>query len=406
MVFLTHLMVAQSLKIAVISDLHFLSSELVEEGEAYSRFIDQTGREVRDLHTVFDVVLNELLFHNPDVVLIPGDLTNHGEFQSHYDLLNKLQLLLDNGIQVYVIPGNHDVNIPDSRAYMSDGVVPVESVTPCEFEELYDLYGFSLAKERDSVSLSYLTELNDSIWLLAIDTNRYEEHESRSMTGGRIKDRTMDWALRILEKAQKQNVLVLGMMHHGLVEHFPYQSLFFNDYLIDDWHKKADQLADAGLQVVFTGHFHANDITEFVTNTGNKIYDIETGSLAQYPFPYRVIELKDKEMNISSFFVDTILGNKLFNEKHKASFEQNAYRLISAKLDKMDFLVRPEFKETLTEIMVKVSLMHVEGDEPVGLEMLPTIERLISIIGGDVADMDQLSFDFPPADNNLNIILQ
>ena len=77
-------------------------------------------------------------------------------------------------------------------------------------------------------------------------------------------------------------------MHHGLVEHMLYQSTLMPDYLIDDWKNNAEILADSGLKVIFTGHFHSNDITLLTTHKGNKIYDIETGSLAGYPFPYRL----------------------------------------------------------------------------------------------------------------------
>lgn len=402
----THLILAQSFKIAVISDLHYLSSDLVEDGQAYKCFVEQIGREVSEMHTVFDQVLCKLLYLKPDVVFIPGDLTNHGELKSHYAVINKLQVLLDNGIHVYVIPGNHDVNIPDSKAYMFNGVVATEGITPSEFEKLYGAYGYSTAKERDDVSLSYLAELNDSVWLLAIDTNRYEEHRDRSITAGRIKEETMDWSFRILEKAKEQDVLVLAMMHHGLVEHFPYQSLFFADYLVADWYNKASKLADAGLQIVFTGHFHANDVTEFKTDLGNKIYDIETGSLAHYPFPFRFLELEEKELNVRSYFIDKIPDNRDFRAKHKINLEQKARKLITAKLNEMSFLKRSDFIEALTDILTKISMMHVEGDEYVDLEMFAMIKLWISILGGDITDMNELIFDFPPADNNLKIVLQ
>ncbi|HBK33264.1 MAG TPA: metallophosphoesterase, partial [Porphyromonadaceae bacterium] len=60
-----------------------------------------------------------------------------------------------------------------------------------------------------------------------------------------------------------------GMMHHGLVEHMPYQAVFFGDYLVDGWQDAAQQLADRGLKVVFTGHFHSNDVSSFTSSAGN-----------------------------------------------------------------------------------------------------------------------------------------
>lgn len=398
---------AQSLKVAVISDIHYLSSELVEKGSAYQKYVEQTGRDISELHTVLDIVITELVAQRPDVVLIPGDLTNHGEKTSHEHLIGELYALIDNDIKVYVLPGNHDVNIPDSKAYLSKGMVSTQNITLRDFENLYSLFGYSSAVSRDTESLSYLVEVNDSIWILAIDTNKYEEHESSSITSGRIKDKTMQWALEILQEARKKDILVLGMMHHGLVEHFPFQSLIFSDYLVDDWYNKANELADAGLQLVFTGHFHSNDITELKTEQGNKIYDIETGSLAQYPFPFRLLEIDKKEVNIRTFFIDALPDDMEFGKRHKEIFEKKVCKLVTSRLEKVSFLIAPEFKRALTELLVRLSVMHVEGDEYVDMEMLPMIERLVHILGVEEMPVsDELTFGFPPKDNKLTIILR
>lgn len=397
---------AQPLKIAVISDLHYLSSELVEEGVAYEYYIKQTGRSISDLHVVLHLVLTEIVDLQPDIVLVPGDLTNHGEKESHQSLLRELQILLDNDIKVCVIPGNHDVGIPNSKSYMSDGVHPVESVTSDDFESLYASFGYSSAVDRDGNSLSYLSELNDSIWLLAIDTNKYDEYEDWALTSGHIKDETMQWALQILEEAQKKGVLVLGMMHHGLVEHLPFQSFFFTDYLVEDWYNKASELANAGLQVVFTGHFHSNDITELETKNGDKIFDIETGSLAHYPFPYRYLEFNNKEVKVRSKFIDMIPGDEGFRERYKNIFEEKVLQIITSKLKGMGFLVFPEFEKTLTELLIELSILHVEGDESISLEKIPNLEHLIYFLGSEIPDSEELTFDFPPEDNNLTIYLK
>ena len=126
----------------------------------------------------------------------------------------------------------------------------------------------------------------------ALDTNRYDEHERSSITAGRIRPGTMEGAIRHLEQAKREAITVLGMMHHGLVEHMPFQSDLFAAYLVENWEREADRLADAGLRVVFTGHFHSNDISKRTSPNGHVIYDVETASLAQYPFAYRIMELE------------------------------------------------------------------------------------------------------------------
>ena len=312
---------SNSTKIAVIADIHFLSTQLASPGKALYAFENSTGRNLKDLHGVLDYVLEDLIKEEIDVLLIPGDITNHGALKSHLDFIIKLQPLLNSGIRVFVTPGNHDINIPNSKNYIGDTVRPVESITAKEFSELYDELGYGDAINKDVASLSYLAEINDDTWLLAIDANRYDEHTTTSITGGRIRETTMRWILDILEDAQKKDIMVLGMMHHGLVEHMPFQNAFFSEYLIEDWQIISDRLADAGLNIIFTGHFHANDITLRVSPNGNYIYDVETASLAQYPFAYRIMSLTDSNLSIDTRFVTEIPGNPKLEEEYRTKLE-------------------------------------------------------------------------------------
>lgn len=394
------------IKIAVISDIHYLSSALVGKGEAYKRYIEQTGREIEDLHPVLDFVLSEIKKEKPDILLISGDLTNHGEAASHKELISKLKPLQHAGIRILIVPGNHDINIPDSKSFLKNRAEPAKTVTPQEFEELYSSFGFADAINRDENSLSYLAEINKETWILCFDTNRYKEHEQSSISAGRIKQKTMSWALRILEDAQMKNIEVLGMMHHGIVEHLPYQSNFFSDYLIDDWEQRAQILADAGLQVVFTGHFHANDISLFKTEKGNILYDVETGSLAQYPFPYRFVELDGKRLSIKTDFIDSISSNPNLHGKYRERFEQISKRVISSRIKNMGMPLLEEVQTALTDLLVYMSLLHVSGDEEKDPHLLQLIERLAEVTGDDGFDSDTFQLDFPPADNDLTIYLK
>jgi 3',5'-cyclic AMP phosphodiesterase CpdA len=120
---------ADSLTIAVITDLHYLSPELAFEGEALSVFERQTGRNVKDLHEVFDKVLDDLISEEVDILLVTGDITNHGERLSHEGFLEKILPLQESGTQVFVIPGNHDINIQDAKAYRGEFATPADNIS-------------------------------------------------------------------------------------------------------------------------------------------------------------------------------------------------------------------------------------------------------------------------------------
>ena len=91
------------------------------------------------------------------------------------------------------------------------------------------------------------------------------------------------------------------MMHHGLTEHFSGQSTLLPEYIISEWQNVSAALADYGLNVVFTGHFHSQDVTK-ITSSKGFAFDIETGSTVTYPCPYRMVTLNtlSKSLQISS----------------------------------------------------------------------------------------------------------
>lgn len=78
------------------------------------------------------------------------------------------------------------------------------------------------------------------------------------------------------------------MMHHGIVSHFNWQDKVMKEYLVEHWRKQAKQIAKMGIKVCFTGHFHAQDVSEKYGLT-----DMETGSTVSYPHPYRLIEVDE-----------------------------------------------------------------------------------------------------------------
>ena len=392
-------------RIGVMADLHYLSPSLVSEGEALDAYEQATGRRVADLHEVLDLVLESLIEEEIEILLVPGDLTNHGERQSHIDLKKRLLPLIEKGIRIFVIPGNHDVNIPNAKKYTGEKAAPTETITPREFAALYAPFGYETALERDEASLSYLAELNDTTWLLCFDTNRYDEHRTVPITGGRLRPETLKWALRLLDKAKAGGITVLGMMHHGLVEHLPYQSTFFPQYLVEEWESMADKLANAGLTVVFTGHFHANDVTRRISPEGHRIYDVETASLAQYPFAYRVMELGGDRLSIDTRFVTSVPGNPNLEEEYREKMEKFARRVAVSRLEGLGISMPGETMEALADVIARLSVMHARGDEQPDEEMTEAIRAFADLLGGE-ADLDSFTFDFPPEDNRLVIDLK
>lgn len=394
---------ANTLKIGVISDIHYLSEQLMDNGEAVINYEKAANKTVREVPVILQQVLDDYLNSDIDVLLITGDMTKDGEKQSHTDLTDKLKPLADKGIRIFVIPGNHDINVPTPSAYKENSTYTVDNTSAEEFIEVYRDYGYGDALKRDAASLSYVAELNPSTWLLAIDSNRYKEYTDRTISGGKISQETEEWITEVMREANEKNIQVVGMMHHGLVEHIMMQSVFFEDYIVQDWRRLASLFADLGIKAIFTGHFHANDITLHASPSGNKIYDIETGSLAAYAFPYRFVELSRDGMKISTRNIISTPDTPNLAKNSKEAMEKTAKQLAIGKLKSKGMVFPAETTQLISDIIAKIFVKHLEGDEAVDEELEQLLQQLAKQLDSPF-DITQLSkLDFEPADNNVEL---
>lgn len=394
----------RELKLGVMSDLHYLSEQLMDGGQAMKNYEATNGKRISDIPDILDIVLKDFINSNIDVLLIPGDLTKDGERQSHLDLAKKLQPLKEKGIHIYVIPGNHDINVPNPVGFDQDKTYQVDNVSPNEFTEIYNDYGYNNAISRDSSSLSYLAELDNDTWLLAIDACLYQEYKDKTISAGKISNETEQWILKILEDAKRKNIQVVGMMHHGLVEHIVFQSAFFKDYLVHDWQRLAPLFADNGMKIIFTGHFHANDITEYTTGKGNKIYDVETGALAAYPFTYRFADLTKNTIKISTKNVDFTPNNPLLSNNSKEQLRVIAERQALSKINSFGIHIPDSIKSSLMKIAGNIFVMHLAGDEVLDQSLRSSIKEFYETIDSTEAiPFDKFEIDLYPADNNVEI---
>lgn len=395
---------APPLRIAVVSDIHYLSPSFMDNGAAIEKYEKNSAKNIRDIPALLQVALNDLESEIPDILLLPGDLTKDGELQSHQDLKKRLDRLAALGTRIFVIPGNHDISVPHPVRFVGETTLPVSNISPKDFANIYQDYGFSQSFAQDTASLSYAVALNASTWLIAVDSNRYKEYSSNTISSGRVLPATEKWVVDLLAEARKKGITVWGMMHHGLVEHFMYQNLFFADYLVDDWKRLASVFADNGMKVIFTGHFHANDITQFDSPEGNRIYDIETGSLSSFPFPYRKMSWDGYNLDIQTTKISAIPEKPDLG--HQDSIAKLNYATVAAKtkiMAKIPFLP-DDTVEALATLIGRIYIMHVQGDEKMDDEMRKAIEAFSSLMGSDSeTDSRDLELDFPPADNCIRI---
>ncbi|MEI7489833.1 MAG: metallophosphoesterase [Bacteroidota bacterium] len=171
--------------------------------------------------------IQELLQAKPDLVLIPGDLTKDGELVCHNSVHTYLEQLIQAGIKVRVITGNHDIFNPHSYQYDGATQTRVANIGPAQFRSIYYDCGYSDALYTDPNSLSYVSEPLPNLWLIAIDCCKYDSVIDTIYTAGAIRPGTMKWVLDRMAEAALKGKTVFGMMHHGLVEQFSEKHVTF-----------------------------------------------------------------------------------------------------------------------------------------------------------------------------------
>lgn len=367
---------AQNLHLIVISDIHVMCPQLlINDGVAFEYYLSQDRKMLKESAAILQKLTQNIICAKPDAVLISGDLTKDGELLSHIYLKeNCLNKLKDAGIQVLVTPGNHDINNPNALSYDGDSVSQVESITAADFKEIYQPFGFSDAIAQDSASLSYVYQLSPSVRVLSIDANLYElnDFEKRICRHeGRIKPETMAFIEKQMRDAKEQNIRVIGMMHHGLIEHWSFQDRTMNGYLVDNWRRTAKKLRRLGLKVIFTGHSHAQDIAKL-----GDLHDVETGSPVSHPSPYREVFVSDSQMDIRTNYIDNIdydLGGESLLD-YSRRYTAEGFKFIIRDILPKDF---PEnLRDKVLDSIAESFTLNYIGNEYLTKEKLQEVDNL------------------------------
>ncbi len=294
-----------AVRFGVVSDIHYLAESLKGKGEAWDEFVYDKHKEYDDVDALLDNALDGVernaVEGGENYLLIPGDLTKDGEYESHVALAERLeQFEAETGIPVLVIPGNHDVNNTNAATYVNGKKETAKPTSPEDFREIYADLGYDLADSffvpeegKKGGMLSYAATLG-GYRLICIDSNMYSEDNgaegNEHMTDGRIADGLLEWIVAECEKAKAQGLTLIGMQHHNLVPHINIEEATLWAFVVQDWMRVAETYADAGMHYVFTGHLHANNVAKHVSDNGEAVYDILTPTLTGFPNYYRTVD--------------------------------------------------------------------------------------------------------------------
>jgi hypothetical protein len=401
-------------RFAVISDPHLYDAAVLGAGgEAFEEELKGDRKLVVESAEILREALRMVKASAVQFLLVAGDLTWNGERVNHERIAALLADLERSGVQVYIVPGNHDVLNPHAAGFGPEGRKAVPGVTPAEFAELYRNFGYGEAVRRDPASLSYAAEPVPGLWVLGIDSNRYAENTAKDgpVTDGRLDAGRIAWVEAALADALKLGKAVVVLMHHGVIEHFRYEEKSWGEYLVDDFPEIGGMLAAYGVRVAFTGHFHAQDAVLARFPDGSYLYDIMTGSLVTAPAVRTVTVDAAGSMSIRSQIVAS-LPSFAATGVDFASFARTYVHgriagIAVATMKKMHVPVRDT--GVLAPQIADAFLANYWGDERfTGSEKLA--RKGLSLMGRLVVanqknKVEPLWDDLEPADNDLTIDL-
>lgn len=308
----------QSLKIAHISDTHYLAPELVNtKNPDYVKYMKTEQKLFAESGAIVDEAFNQMVKDAPDVIVVTGDLTKDGEYESHKKFAKKLETLRaalrakGRNPKIYVINGNHDINNSLAEDFSGkNSTKKARKTTPEEFKEIYKNVTYNndvemYTNETKQGGLSYVARPKEGFTIIAADVCKYtpdatstktNEHE----TAGKVSEDLLKWIEEKTSEAKKRGDIVFVIQHHSVVPHFTMEPTLAKEFLVDNYKEAGIRYAKAGIKHVFTGHVHANDIAQLQNTDYGKDYelnDIESGSTVTYPCPFRFITLTNDIKN-------------------------------------------------------------------------------------------------------------
>lgn len=310
------------LHLAVASDLHYLSQQLTDNGPLFQELVARgDGKLMLDIDQITEAFVDQMIVERPDVLILSGDLSFNGEYQSHADLAEKLMRIRDAGIPVLVLPGNHDIAVSRTFRFEGEGYEPVRNTSADEFRELYKDFGYRQALSVDDCSGSYVYEVRSDLRIIMLDTNSYITNL--------FPEKSLSWLEKQLKAAKKAGAGVITVSHQNLLLH---NSLFSSGYRISNGMELELLLKKYQVVANLSGHMHIQHLMD------DGIPEVLTSPLSLVPCRWGSLCWDVSGLSYEAKSVDVaawaekqgLLDEHLlhFADYASESFYQNSYRQI------------------------------------------------------------------------------
>lgn len=339
----------------LLSDGHFLSSSLHDNGEAFQQFSEgAAGKEMHYQAEAISAFVDEALAKKPTGIILTGDMTLNGEKASAEELSALLAPLQEAGILVLGIPGNHEIHNGWARAFAKDKEYYADQLSTDDFKNIF-AEGFDKANSLDKTSLSYSINLNDTYRLFLLDSCIYDSDVNWDdpNTNGELKASTLAWLKTQLEETKEHGQTPLVFLHHNLYAH---NALLTDGYVLDNADEALTLLNAFDVPAVFSGHIHIQDIEE----NAHGLTEIVTGSYSTENLSYGVLTLSEKQIEYQARTIDLNTWAKAtdqtddnllnYTKYQSAVFSESTEHMVRKQLDSVAELTEAQIDALCTFI--------------------------------------------------------
>lgn len=238
--------------IVVASDLHYIAPSLTDNGPLFHRVVaNGDGKLTLQVEAIAEAFVDEMLALRPDAVILSGDLSFNGEYDSLKTLADKLQRLKEAGIKVLPLSGNHDIDNGVALRYEGEGWERVKNCSGRDFRQIFRDLGYDEALSVDQGSGSYVFALRSDLRVLMLDTN--------SAIINAFPEKSLPWVEEQLKRAQEAGARVISVTHQNVLSH---NSLFSSGYRIINAYALQHLLENYGVMANLSGHLHIQHAAE------------------------------------------------------------------------------------------------------------------------------------------------
>ncbi len=341
------------LKLNVISDIHYYSKETGISGKGFEKENAKTPNDLLNCEEILTSLMNQLAEDESEIVLVSGDVTTMAEREAHEGVIKLLRSLKERGKRVYVITATHDYHDGDiTRRYNGDEAVMVPSVKRDELWDMYYEFGPEEAIATHRESMSYVVQLCDGYRLFALND------DSNRKNGAGFSEECFEWITEQIKDAHTKGQFIIPMTHHPMLSPSPFYTIIGGGNLMKDADIRIDQLTEMGVNYMFTGHTHMQDISYKVTEKGKVFYDITTAAAVGYPANFRQVTFLPAEGKIDVNTVDVICD--INGRKLQDHLEDKFFGMIRRVIDAAGKDI-PELARLATAFSVKEKLIYKIG---------------------------------------------